>query len=374
MARRIREAEFVVVACTETYYRRAMGMEKAGVGQGAAWESQIITQELYDAQGRNDKFIPIVFDEAARRFIPDFLRPYTTPNVSTEDGFVELLRILTDQPAYVPPPLGERISLPPITAARAASASSCRVDSSGDLVLLHPTDNGFFWVDAEQITEDANTALFTLKLESDAAVGEARNLTNAKTVGLAYNNTAFLADVKSAKLVHKGHADHLILEVRRSSSDYGVFMEPSLNDWSADAIAEMRVRRILLDESLPQPAGGDYGGKLNAATLEVFVRGMSSPVKILRSPIPALYYSPDMPQEQRTAFLAVARLTAILFLRLSGAIETVEQLALELGDDSTLTVAFAGLRPKKYANAEPVRIAIQGSFNIMDAKSRGTPE
>jgi hypothetical protein len=370
MIRRIVEAQFVVVVCTEAYYKRAMGLEEPGIGGGAVWESQIITQVLYDAQGQNRKFIPVVLDEAFRRFVPTFLKAYTTPNVSTSDGFVELLRFLTNQPAHIPPPLGKPISLPPIHGAKDLTPETCRIDSSADLVLLHPLDDGFFWVDADEISETAHAVNFVLRLEGDAAVAEARKLSSVKTVGLAYGNTAFMADIKNAKIVHKNQADRLMLEVARSTSDYGVFMEPSLNDMSADKIAEMRVRRILLDESLPPPAAGDYSGKLNAATLEVFIRGMSSPVKILRSPIPMLYYEPDMPKDQREAFLAVARLFAILFLRLSGAIDIVEHLSLEFGMDSTLIVSFAGLRPKKYANAEPSPVKVKGSFNIVEAKNR----
>jgi hypothetical protein len=368
MTRRIAEAQFVLAVCTETYYNRAMGHAEAGIGRGAAWESQIITQVLYDAQGSNDKFIPVVFDEACRQYVPLFLRPYTTPNVSSPDGFVELLRLLTNQPAYPRPTLGERISLPPITTVTAA-AENLRVDSSGDLVLLHPADNGFFWVDAEEIAEDGNTVRLTLKLESTAAVAEARKLSAGMSVGIAYENTAFLGDLRSVQLLRRNQSDQAHIEIRRSSTDYGVFMEPSLNDLSADAIANLRVRRILLDEVLPPP-GDNYGGALNAATLEVFVRGMGAPIKTLRSPIPMIHFEPGMSQDDREAFLAVARLTAILLLRLSGAIEVVERLAMELNADSVLSVSFSGLRPRKYANAEPSRIVVDGSFNVLDARSR----
>jgi hypothetical protein len=289
-------------------------------------------------------------------------------NVSNQDGFVELLRLLTNQPAYPRPPLGERTNLPPITTVTAA-AESLRVDSSGDLVLLHPTDNGFFWVDAEEIAEEGNTVRATLKLGNAAAVAEARKLSAGESVGLAYDNTAFLGDLRSVQLLRRNQADELHIDIRRSSTDYGVFMEPSLNDWSADAIADLRVRRILLDETLP-PAVDNYGAALNAATLEVFVRGMGAPIKILRSPIPMIHFEPGMPRGDQEAFLVVARLTAILFLRLSGAIEVVEHLSMELNPDSVLSVLFSGLRPRKYANAEPSRITVEGSFNVLDAARR----
>jgi hypothetical protein len=94
-----------------------MGVEEPGYGRGATWESQVITQELYDNAGSNKKFIPIVCDEASREFVPNFLRPYTTFNISVEKDYVSLLRLLTDQPEHIPPPLGQRIVLPPQTGA-----------------------------------------------------------------------------------------------------------------------------------------------------------------------------------------------------------------------------------------------------------------
>ena len=65
--------------------------------------------------------------------------------------------------------------------------------------LLHLTDNGFFWVDAEEIAEDGNTVSLTLKLESTAAVAEARKLSAGMSVGIAYENTAFLGDLRSVR-------------------------------------------------------------------------------------------------------------------------------------------------------------------------------
>jgi hypothetical protein len=117
MGRRMGKARFVLVVCTKPYHDRAMGVEEPGYGRGATWESQVITQELYDNAGSNKKFIPIVCDEASREFVPNFLRPYTTFNISVEKDYVSLLRLLTDQPEHIPPPLGQRIVLPPQTGA-----------------------------------------------------------------------------------------------------------------------------------------------------------------------------------------------------------------------------------------------------------------
>lgn len=44
--RQVREADFVLVACTEIYLRRFQGEEETGKGLGVNWEGHIITQEL----------------------------------------------------------------------------------------------------------------------------------------------------------------------------------------------------------------------------------------------------------------------------------------------------------------------------------------
>src|SRR5690242_14408022 len=48
-------ADFVLVICTETYYRRFRGSEKLGKGRGADWEGNLITLDLYQAKSRTTK-------------------------------------------------------------------------------------------------------------------------------------------------------------------------------------------------------------------------------------------------------------------------------------------------------------------------------
>ncbi|MEO1086717.1 MAG: toll/interleukin-1 receptor domain-containing protein, partial [Acidobacteriota bacterium] len=45
-------ADFVLVVCTETYYRRFRGHEEPGRGRGVDWEGAIITNELYRARSQ----------------------------------------------------------------------------------------------------------------------------------------------------------------------------------------------------------------------------------------------------------------------------------------------------------------------------------
>lgn len=40
---KIRDSNFVLMVCTETYYRRAVGQEESGKGLGVRWEGRLIT-------------------------------------------------------------------------------------------------------------------------------------------------------------------------------------------------------------------------------------------------------------------------------------------------------------------------------------------
>jgi hypothetical protein len=74
MLDRVDWADFILIACTEEYDRRFRGKELKGKGKGATWEGAIIIQELYDAQGKNSKFIPITLNKEDSQFISTPLR------------------------------------------------------------------------------------------------------------------------------------------------------------------------------------------------------------------------------------------------------------------------------------------------------------
>jgi tetratricopeptide (TPR) repeat protein len=116
--RQVEKSDFVLVACTETYLRRFKGEEAAGIGLGGTWEGHIITQELYNAQGKNSKFIPIIFRREDAAQIPVILQGATRYAVA--DQYELLYRQLTHQPLVTMPPLGSmkpmpaRAELPPL--------------------------------------------------------------------------------------------------------------------------------------------------------------------------------------------------------------------------------------------------------------------
>lgn len=115
MERRIRESTYVLVICTEAYYRKALNLDERGEGKGVQFESVISLQNVYENRSLNTRFIPVLLRPSHAECIPDFLRPfqhYTVDATSREDqGYWGLYRHLTNQPSVVKPPQGDVLSL-----------------------------------------------------------------------------------------------------------------------------------------------------------------------------------------------------------------------------------------------------------------------
>jgi hypothetical protein len=103
-------AGFVLLICTETYYRRFRGHEGPSKGKGVDWEGQLITLEIYNAKSRTTKF-PVIFGSQNEEFIPEPLRdhPY---RLDSEDSYQELYGFLTGQAGVPLSELGVVKTLP----------------------------------------------------------------------------------------------------------------------------------------------------------------------------------------------------------------------------------------------------------------------
>jgi len=106
MLDRFDEASFILVVCTETYYRRFRGREEPGRGKGADWEGALITQEIYDARSRTVKFVPVLFSVGQEPFIPEPLRSHTYYELTSEKGYHALYEFLLGEAGVEPGPLG----------------------------------------------------------------------------------------------------------------------------------------------------------------------------------------------------------------------------------------------------------------------------
>jgi len=111
MLNRLDWAETVLLVCTETYYRRFRGYDDPNKGKGADWEGQLITLDLYDAKSRKVNFVPILFADRCKEFVPEPLRGVTHYLLDPGDNhsateYSRLIAFLHGKAGVVPSPLG----------------------------------------------------------------------------------------------------------------------------------------------------------------------------------------------------------------------------------------------------------------------------
>ena len=139
--------------------------------------------------------------------------------------------------------------------------------------------------------------------------------------------------------------------------------EATINGISADEIADMRARLLLLNEL---PAGYGRGTKQSSRNLHDMlllnsVQGGSGRMKISGSLFPQLW---EQFQSQEETFLPLARLWALFGLKASGTIEHILEFTLGPRMNNMLHVRFRGQRHKVYNNKPPIIIEVEGDCDL----------
>lgn len=111
MQRQVAECDFVLLVCTPTYRRRFNREDVGEGGKGAKWEGLILEQLLYEAQARNSKLVPVLFEGGKEDDVPLVLRAYTRYRLLDEHE--KLYRRLTGQQEITAPPIGSIKAMPP---------------------------------------------------------------------------------------------------------------------------------------------------------------------------------------------------------------------------------------------------------------------
>src|SRR5205807_10156521 len=140
----------------------------------------------------------------------------------------------------------------------------------------------------------------------------------------------------------------------------GGSFEFSMVGYSPDQIAEMRARRILLDERLDSLFGDK--ANLNMQMLENSLQGgYDSKFAISRSPLPELYSEFDGRAEE---FAEAARLYSVLLLLLTHTVSQIRRFDVEMQSEGQLAVNFEGARPPRYSSEEPHVIRVEGTCKL----------
>lgn len=371
MLHELKEANFVLVVCTETYQRRALGYEEAGRGLGANWEGLVITQELYSGGAVNTKFVPVVFSQEDTQFIPVFLRAYTFFNVATADGYSGLYSLLTNQPQVVRPSLGpmRRVitgvtSLPARTPVQGNGGTYSPPQQPDErmLVLLQPDDSSSHFIRAERIDEEENDSILVLTPESaqDSAGLEALRGSHVRQITVAHGLAAYQGVVESVARSQQGTADRWTIRIRRNDRNRGgLGTDMTFNGLTPDAQAEIRARRILLNESVSSGTGNK--ARLQDMMVEHYVAGEQYGMQITHSPFPELFRALGKDQ---ALFIEAARLSAVMLIRMTNVVSRISRFDMHLESDDQLSIVFEGQRQQIYSNVPATEIRIKGTCSL----------
>lgn len=194
----------------------------------------------------------------------------------------------------------------------------------------------------------------TLSSEEESIIEELRPKRFAHdVVPLAYRNDAIFGRISGIQSRSGADACLYTVTLNPEQLDYGGnFMEMGTRGLTVNQIAELRARRILLNDSLTLK-----NETVMDTMIEVLVRGTQMPISVTESPIPRLYRELSSRPDQ---FLPCARLTAIVFLKGSGVVERVRTLKVGPIRNDKLHIVFQGVRRKVYTNAPPHEITVEG--------------
>ena len=258
------------------------------------------------------------------------------------------------------------------------STPAAAENDSGEFALLCTEDGGLYFVpfqnarwnsteiSLELLPESSEEAAFLHSLRNN--LGNMVPLRNTLAFALG-DHAAWVSPQDIAQNISGSQTVWKVVMKEDSREQHDTFLgDMTVNNISPDQIAEMRAKRILLDEKLEtvdpflnQP-NLTYQTTLELSILEGSIRGGGSSyhetgLQILKSPIPKLYQSFG---QTIGRFEKFARLISVLYLKLSHTVEDILQLDLELLSPEELQVRFKGRRSQRSTNVKPPIIEVDG--------------
>lgn len=109
MENQITNSDYVLIIANKAYWDK---LYQKSIGKGVTWETGIIYQHLYEAQGNNKRFIPIYFEKGNIQYIPTSIKSATHYDVSDEQQLLKLCNRINGIQNTVKPPLGNRSLTP----------------------------------------------------------------------------------------------------------------------------------------------------------------------------------------------------------------------------------------------------------------------
>lgn len=229
-------------------------------------------------------------------------------------------------------------------------------DSSEYTLLWLPASQGIYYVPATRVewsTQEVQIALSPEDATDESFLAEL--LPSPEDIIVGYGYRVGICSIRDNRFTFEAGQRHFDLKLSVKRSDFEPSLEMSFGSTSADKLAELRARRLLLNEN-PAVESRD----INVITRELFIRGMETIVRVERSPFPALFQQFGARPDR---FLQIAWIAAVVQLKLSACVAEVVRLRLSLNEPH-LNVSFIGRRKKQFQNSPPYEIQIEGSCTL----------
>ena len=317
--------------------------------------------ELKSAQAR-------AFSEKGEAYIlPIRLDDTEVPGIPPTVGYLDGRSMSIDEIYEI---LAEKLTGERSQRETSPSTLSVAKEDPGEFALLRSEEEKLYFVPLQEVRRDSEEISLKLLPESSEEVAFLSTLQNklsstfASRISLSCAYREYAAWVNPKEIVETQSHWEVILNPDDRWQDSDFFADMTVNGIPADQIAEMRARRILLNEKLSDaiPALGQ-NNSFDQMTLELHVGGMppSSPherkLQVTVSPIPDLYRQFTQTPGR---FKKCARLVSILYLKLTNTVDNILELDLELLEQEQLQVKFKGIRPKIYSNVDPSILEFEG--------------
>ena len=315
------------------------------------------------------------FKENREYILPVRLDDTEIPGIPPTVGYLDL-RSITIEEVYEA--LDKKLAgTTPKTDATDRTNSSVTEKDTTEYVLLMSEDGKMYFIPFQNAHWDSTEISLELLPESPEETAFFRTLRRhindrfSRGVHIALALREDAAWVKPQEIVETISGSQIVWKVvfkketpTRNGDPLG---EITFGSFTPEKFAEERAKRILLDKKLRElPADFQHKtgtvGLLNEASLELFIRGGNG-FQISASPIPPLYRSVGKKPAQFEKF---ARLTSILYLKLSNTVEEVLQFDLKLLNPNQVKVKFKGRRHKRYIKEEPYEFEVDGTCQLSE--------
>ena len=369
-------------------------LDRDNIGPGTPWK-QAIQQAIHhgdffiacfskEANARNQTYMSeelnVAIEEMHRRpadwvwFIPVKLNECEIPNIDIGDG--KTLQDLQYVNLHEDWNTGLQNLVDAISCAQGPHASSQDANSAGTVpdqddncTLFRSVEGQYYFIPFQKVRWDSTEISLTLTPTTSEQVAFLCSLRKDQNDVLAFAHEEDATWVKAREVAQISTEGGTVWEVVLNEDTTGKTFKHrteivDFKNLTPNQIADMRAKRILLDEKL-----GDAVSSLTQATvfdqmlLEDRIRGKLSSqygnrLQALSSPIPELYR-----QFRKTPkrFKKFARLISVLYLKLSNTVEDILQLDIELLSPGELKVKFKGQQPQLDINKTSSLLEFEGT-------------